>query len=265
MDKNEGQQFAKTSAKSQSRFTLFTILKTIFLISSVVLLFFLVTNYKVNVKFVGGSGSCFWAQPDRTPGQPPDIQPVRDDSRPTSDCRLPTARYDIYTGQAACYPSSGGIWMAELGPLELQHLKINRFESTERSSNQADEDDFCHRLRQFGGSWYNPQSSDDLWVGGQCHDLDERMPVFSISRQVGFPEKGGVWVLWPGEDGRYPDGMSTVRNALAMGERCMALERLGAVFCQDILACPALDDLSKEPCELAGKYGKNHEFCGTEF
>lgn len=85
--------------------------------------------------------------------------------------------------------------MKELGPLELQHLNVNRFESTERSSNEADEDYFCHQLRQFGGSWYNPQSPGDLSSGGECHDLDEWMPILSTSRLVGFPEQGGLWVL----------------------------------------------------------------------
>lgn len=32
----------------------------------------------------------------------------------------------------------------------------------------------------------------------------------------------------------YPRGMATVHNALTMEERCMALERLRAVFCEDI-------------------------------
>ncbi|KAF4987293.1 hypothetical protein FDECE_15495, partial [Fusarium decemcellulare] len=41
-------------------------------------------------------------------------------------CPLPTTRYSIHTGQAACYPSSGGIWMSELDALELQYLDIDR-------------------------------------------------------------------------------------------------------------------------------------------
>lgn len=47
-------------------------------------------------------------------------------------CPLPTTRYSIHTGQVACYPSSGGIWMSELDALELQYLGIDRFLSTER-------------------------------------------------------------------------------------------------------------------------------------
>jgi hypothetical protein len=81
-------------------------------------------------------------------------------------------------------------------------------------------------------------------------------PIFSIIRKIGFAEEGGMWVLTAsGEDERFPKGMSAVRNALTMKERCMALERLGAVFCEDIKGCPALYDLSKEPYELAEEMG----------
>jgi hypothetical protein len=171
---------------------------------------------------------------------------------PNSRCSLPTTRYNIQTGITACYPSSGGIWIADLGPVELQYLGINRFDSTERSSNKAEEDHFCHELRKFGGSWYNPKSPDDLWVGGECSDLDEFEPVFSINRRVAFPEQGGVWVLGRDENtGNFPLGMAGVRNSLTMEERSMALERLGAVYCDDVAECHLVDDLKQEPCDLA--------------
>lgn len=167
------------------------------------------------------------------------------------ECSLPTVRYSIYTQHDACYPSSGGIWMVELGPLELQHLGIARFESTERSSIQAEEDAFCHELRKFGGSWYNLESGRDLWVGDGCHELDEFMPAVSIERRVGFPENGGVWVLGIDQKtGQYPSGMGIVQNALTMNERCHPLEKLGAVYCEDTAECGPLDDLSKEPNQL---------------
>ncbi|KAJ5464752.1 uncharacterized protein N7458_000438 [Penicillium daleae] len=171
---------------------------------------------------------------------------------PNSRCSLPTTRYDIQTGKTSCYPSSGGIWLADLGPVELQYLGINRFDSTERSENQSEEDHFCHELRKFGGSWYDPKSPDDLWVGGECSELDEFEPVFSIDRQVAFPAKGGVWVLGKDkETGRYPIGMAGVRNSLTMDERSMVLERLGAVYCDDVANCHLLDDLKNEPHDLA--------------
>ncbi|KAL4887518.1 hypothetical protein BJY04DRAFT_176127 [Aspergillus karnatakaensis] len=174
-------------------------------------------------------------------------------------CPLPTARYDILTGHAACYPSSGGIWMAELGPLELEYLGINRFESTERAPVQKDEDAFCHKLRIFGGSWYDPAvDGSDLSVAGQCHQLDEFEAVFSIVREVAYPEgknAGGVWVLGVNKDmGRFPEGMAMVRNTLTMKERCTTLERLGATFCEEISGCEPLKDLVIEPFSWARGY-----------
>jgi hypothetical protein len=172
---------------------------------------------------------------------------------PNSRCSLPTTHYNIQTGITACYPSSGGIWLANLGPVELQYLGINRFDSTERSWDNAEEDRFCDELRNFGGSWYNPKTPDDLWVGGECSELDELEPVFSIDRRVAFPEKGGVWVLGKDDQtGRFPLGMAGVRNSLTMEERSMVLERLGAVYCDDVTNCDVLDDLKKEPRDLAG-------------
>ncbi|KAL2830893.1 hypothetical protein BDW59DRAFT_140927 [Aspergillus cavernicola] len=173
------------------------------------------------------------------------------------DCPLPATRYNISTAQAACYPSSGGIWMASLGPLELQHLGTNRFKTTPRSPIQADEDAFCTKLRRFGGDWYNPAASGrDLFIADGCRELDEFMPVFSIVREIGFPRDGGVWVLATDQEtGDYPDGMVTVRNALTMEERCMALEDLGAVYCDEVENCSPLGDLEQEPYEYAKEKG----------
>ncbi|KAL4931666.1 uncharacterized protein BDV17DRAFT_256215 [Aspergillus undulatus] len=174
-------------------------------------------------------------------------------------CPLPSTRYSIRTRQATCYPSSGGVWLSELGPLELQHLGINRFASTDRPDlSKEDEDAFCHKLRIFGGSWYDPDpEGQDLYVGGECHELDVFEPVFSTVREVGFPEdgEGGVWILNVDEEtGLFPEGMVTVRNALTMDERWEALKKLGAVYCESVEECSLLEDLRKEPWELAGNW-----------
>lgn len=177
----------------------------------------------------------------------------QNDQTPDIRCYFSTKRYDIQTGMTACYPTSGGIWLADIGPVELLYLGINRFDSTERSWNEAEEDQFCHELRKFGGCWHNPKSPYDLWIGGECSGLYELEPVFSIDRKVAFPAKGGVWVLGRNEEtGMFPRGMAGVCNALTMEERSMALERLGAVYCDDVAECPLLDDLKKEPRDLAG-------------
>ncbi|OJJ08895.1 hypothetical protein ASPVEDRAFT_48025 [Aspergillus versicolor CBS 583.65] len=176
---------------------------------------------------------------------------IKPNTGPQDDCELPTTRYSIYTGQTACYPSSGGIWVSDLGPVELQYLGINRFNTTLRSLYQVEEDMFCRELRKFGGGWYNPKSGKELLVGGYCHEIDEFKPVYSIVRAIGFEQGGGVWVLGAERTGRFPAGMVAVGNALNMAERTMALRSLGAVYCADVVGCGLLEDLSKEPYELA--------------
>ncbi|KAL4951890.1 hypothetical protein BDW69DRAFT_168983 [Aspergillus filifer] len=171
-------------------------------------------------------------------------------------CPLPTTRYSIHTGQTACYPSSGGIWLSELGPLELQYLGLDRFSSTERPDvSKEEEDAFCHKLRLFGGEWHNPDpEGKDLYIGGECHELHEKAPIASITREVGIPSDEmdkGVWVLNVDEGtGRFPDGIGIVKNALTMEERVQVLISLGAVYCADVEECSLLGDLKLRPREL---------------
>ncbi|KAB8070642.1 hypothetical protein BDV29DRAFT_180636 [Aspergillus leporis] len=81
--------------------------------------------------------------------------------------------------------------MAEMSPLELQHLDINSFKSSERSWNQDEKNRFCKQPRLFGGSRDHPQSADELlWIEGRCGELHELKPAFSIHSQIGFPNKG---------------------------------------------------------------------------
>lgn len=239
---DEGQQPPRAQ---RARFSSTWLIKTLIAVFSVALLL-----WTFRRPFYGGSAYSSDAQAAKKGDSPPSNIPTI--NSPNSRCSLPTTRYNIQTGITACYPSSGGIWLADLGPVELQHLGINRFDSTERSWNKAEEDRFCHELRTFGGSWYNPKSPDDLWVGGECGELDEFEPVFSIDRRVAFPQKEGVWVLGKDDQtGRFPLGIAGVGNSLTMEERSMVLERLGAVYCHDVTNCDVLDDLKKEPRDLA--------------
>ncbi|KAE8145197.1 hypothetical protein BDV25DRAFT_144881 [Aspergillus avenaceus] len=163
-------------------------------------------------------------------------------------CSLPTARYDLQTGKSMCYPSSGGVWMADLAPLELQQLGIDRFDSSPRSCAQDEEDRFCQKLRLLGGSWYHPQCADKLWNGSKCRTLHELEPTFAFRRWVGYPDEGGVWVLRKPDSKQIPpESLTALQNALTMEELCIVLQRLGAVFCKDIKRCQALNDLHEGP------------------
>ncbi|KAJ5389394.1 uncharacterized protein N7496_000462 [Penicillium cataractarum] len=228
--------------------------RTRFSTTSLVKILFVLLSFAILIWTFQGHLSRRLSSYTRTAEEPDLVTelPQRDQT-PDIRCYFSTKRYDIQSGMTACYPTSGGIWLAELGPVELQYLGINRFDSTERSWNEAEEDQFCHELRKFGGCWHNPKSPYDLWIGGLCSDLYELEPVFSIDRRVAFPAKGGVWVLSRDEETRrFPRGIVGVNNALTMEERSMVLERLGAVYCDDVAECHLLDDLKKEPRDLAG-------------
>ncbi|KAI9150628.1 FAD-dependent monooxygenase asL4 [Paramyrothecium foliicola] len=184
-------------------------------------------------------------------------------------CPLPTYRYSIQTGLAACYPSSGGIWMSDLDAVELQYLEIDRFSSTERPDiSQEEEDAFCHKLRLFDGGWYKPDPEGrDLGRGGHCSALDEYFPIVLVERKVGVPSdenEKGVWILNVDEDTkRFPDGFAAVMNALNMDERVQALVKLGAVYCADIEDCSLLADLRLEPWEIAERISQEKFYGGT--
>lgn len=140
-------------------------------------------------------------------------------------------------------------------------MNIDRFNRTERSADQGAEDAFCHELRKFGADWWDAL---DPWEASTTDplcpsDLDMRRPALEIHRVICYPpreegkgEGGGVWVLdTSGGPDQFPDGMAGLRNALTMGERCMVPRRLGAVFCEDAENCSAMEDLGRDPRDLA--------------
>lgn len=66
----------------------------------------------------------------------------------------PISRYDLAYDQVACWPSTGGVWIKHLSPVEMQYLGLDRFADAERSADPAEEDTFCTKLRQLGASWW---------------------------------------------------------------------------------------------------------------
>lgn len=266
-DKVQAHRSGETLMKP--RFSVSTILTAVLVFSSILLLLHWGVGREINRRgLLWPQGSADTSDIDIPES---DVELEESEERQKLACSLPTARYDIDTNHVACYPSSGGIWMAELGPVELQYLGINRFESTERDLDQDADDAFCRELRLFGGMWYDGYPGPGF--RNECIHLHEWVPLFTIEREVGFPETGGVWVLEPRDDGLdgeryYPRGISMVRNSLTMTERCMVLERLGAVFCEDIEGCPALEDMAYETSELAkqpGRVQRDEGWCGTDW
>ncbi|KAI9927443.1 hypothetical protein ASPWEDRAFT_186797 [Aspergillus wentii DTO 134E9] len=174
------------------------------------------------------------------------------------NCR-PRIRYEPGRRGIACYPSTGGMWIANAEPLILQHLNVDRFTRTERFQDPA-EDKFCDRLRVVGASWwdFSPETvyeyidcEPDDW---EVYDKPPWPAAYISSRYVGFPDDGGILVLkkrrWEPEVD-FGRGIGGIDNALTMEERCVVMRKLGAVFCENLERCEALKDLGKEPVELA--------------
>ena len=194
-----------------------------------------------------------------------DIIPVPISAYPLG-CDPPTLRFnpdqsDFLRNVVYCYPSSGGAWIASLTAVELSYLGIDRFNTSYRSPDQTAENAFCNTLRLFGGRWVNP-SWINYWTYSDCRRmeiLDYTRTDFTISRYVGFPSRGGVYVLELDFDWRWGDRIEPVKFEverkvkrqlqliLSMDEQAMALQNAGARHCPDIWDCPALRDINIEP------------------
>lgn len=155
----------------------------------------------------------------------------------------PTKRYDLAFNKVACWQDSG-VWIAKLSPIEMQFLGVDRFHESDRALDQADEDEFCSRLRLHGASFWTlppkwPQKL--LW----CETIECVQPSKrAASLEVGFPSTGGVCVLNTTDD-RQLRGAERValQNALTMDERCNIIMDLDGAFCQDARNCPEMDHL----------------------
>ncbi|KAH9211335.1 hypothetical protein DL95DRAFT_392515 [Leptodontidium sp. 2 PMI_412] len=127
-----------------------------------------------------------------------------------------------------CYPSVGGFIVNEhITSVELDFLNLSRFEKTPRSSDPDEEDMFCRQLRRTGARWWDSYYSWDLVV------VQKSAPMSAKEREalvLGWPEKGGVWVIREHNWGRLGSRGWTWTNAHTMEERCKALEMLGAVY-----------------------------------
>ncbi|KAI9757583.1 MAG: hypothetical protein M4579_003395 [Chaenotheca gracillima] len=151
----------------------------------------------------------------------------------------PSKRYELSEGQAACWPSTGGIWIKEVTPIEIAHLGLDRFNDTERSTDPVDEDAFCKRLRMSGAQLYQLPPHWNYPITWCENVVFCTEPIVRVHLALGFPSKGGVWVLdTSGSPERFPPGMGGLSNAFTMEERCTVLKKLGGKFCSNMKACP---------------------------
>ncbi|EFR00649.1 hypothetical protein MGYG_03656 [Nannizzia gypsea CBS 118893] len=146
------------------------------------------------------------------------------------------------SGYVSCWQNHG-VWVKHLTPVEMAHLGVDRFHDSKVSTDQAEEDAFCAKLRLYGASFWGLSFSWPAYILWPKF-VDAVKPSIGINLTVGFPESGGVWFIDTsgGWRGRLFDAQGLV-NALTMEERCNVLKDLGANFCEDIHTCPELAPL----------------------
>jgi hypothetical protein len=134
-----------------------------------------------------------------------------------------------YTNEVRCWPSVGGIIIAQrVHPVELVFLGVDRFYATPRSSNAAQEDEFCKKLRMVGGKWWIGYWDFEWATGYKMRQLwpDERDVLY-----LGWPENGkGAWLLRYNNRKAVGGGIGIINNALTMDERCLAIKLSGGAF-----------------------------------
>lgn len=155
-----------------------------------------------------------------------------EDPGPITRARF-SARGTIVRG----WPSRGGILIHDnCYAVELDFLGLDRFNVSDRSEDQTEEDAFCRRLQAIGGRWFESEAvyrrSDPRLFGEQGWNL-----------WLGWPEEGGVWVLWLKDGEEAEKGVSRIRNAHTMAERCKAIEIVGGTYYDNYRQCESLRDL----------------------
>lgn len=135
------------------------------------------------------------------------------------------------------WPSKHGFY--ELWPcfaVELDFLGLDHFQTVKRPQNATDEEELCRRLRQLGAKY---------WRSRQEYSMDfltsENTEMTDLALFVGWPARGGVWVLKTTVHLSYRLGTGRIHVAKDMEERCQALETLGAVYYENPEDCPDLD------------------------
>lgn len=133
------------------------------------------------------------------------------------------------------WPSTGGFYILSCDGVELEFLGLDRFEPTLRSQDPAEEDAFCAKMRRLGPRWYRDLEAEAAESLGGEYRTDHVVKAF------GWPADGGVWALKMLEFDSYMKGISRIRNAFSMDERCRQIEKLGGVFYSDPAKCPELN------------------------
>lgn len=119
---------------------------------------------------------------------------------------------------------------AHAHPVELAFLGLDTYKATPRSSaDENAEDDFARKLRLIGGKWWH------CYGDFQNAKMTTRRRLYPDEAEVlflGWPKKGGVWVLRFEKSKKMKgfEGLRLINGASTMEERCKAIEMAGGSF-----------------------------------
>lgn len=119
------------------------------------------------------------------------------------------------------WPSTGGVWIHDsCYGVELDYLNLSRFEVTPTQRYSLEEDEFCSRLERIGTHFVEDEKEYTSMWGAP----------WTLELWYGWPSGGGVWALRVDEVKGSNLGVTRIRNAHNMEERCKAIEMLGGKF-----------------------------------
>lgn len=170
------------------------------------------------------------------------------------------------------HPSTGGILIKHSADLvDLHYLSLPRLTSTPRSSDAAEEDAFCERLRRVGASWWKDEDEFlrayhgiDEYIADTGSDIDWDLQDANAKRAkrrrtFGWPADGlGVWVTKLKPFLLRPEGYGTkMCFALSMEERIGVMQEFGAEFVEDVEMVKELNEPWSE--DVYGYYTEEEE------
>lgn len=137
-----------------------------------------------------------------------------------------SVRSDFTDGATIVYgrPSTYGTWGHEdCYAIEIDFLSLSRFEPSATERFATEEDEFCKRVELIGGRFYESEYAYNK-------QQTARQDSSGLRLWCGWPGDspgGAVWALWNTDSEAAGMGVSRIRNALTMTERCEAIEMLG--------------------------------------
>lgn len=171
-------------------------------------------------------------------------------------------------GFVVAYPSAGGVvFMVRPTAVDLQHLGLPYTYDTERSVDidSSVEDDLADRMLQLGGQWW-PDWATYMTHRSRLEGYVRYDDHYPPEVQVAYPSTGGLWVAKFSQDidqineySERPPFMPyrsdrwdlRMEYILTMGDKCDAMEKMGAVFYENIADCP---DVPKTAAEAKEKF-----------